>query len=72
MATGTASGVVKWFNDGKGFGFIESAGKDYFVHFKAIKGEGFLTLKEGQNVNFTPDQSAKGPIASDVEVIKSS
>ena len=49
-----ATGTVKWFNDSKGFGFItpEGGGKDLFVHFSAIQGQGFKTLKEGQRVSF--------------------
>jgi len=63
------SGTVKWFNEGKGFGFIESNGKDYFVHFSAIKGGGFKTLAEGAKVMFTATQGQKGPQAEEVEVV---
>ena len=59
-------GVVKWFNDEKGFGFITSENKDYFVHFKQIRTEGFKTLKEGQEVSFIPGKSDKGLIATEV------
>ncbi|HAU2360180.1 TPA: cold-shock protein, partial [Legionella pneumophila] len=45
-------GTVKWFNESKGFGFLESGGKDYFVHFSAIQGSGFKTLAEGATVMF--------------------
>jgi CspA family cold shock protein len=56
-------GVVKWFNDAKGFGFVEAEGKDYFIHFKEIQNEGFKTLKEGEKVSFEPTLSPKGPVA---------
>lgn len=56
-------GIVKWFNDAKGYGFIESGGKDYFIHYKEIQAEGFKSLKEGDKVNFTPSKSDKGLIA---------
>ncbi|AHE66174.1 cold-shock protein [Legionella oakridgensis] len=62
-------GTVKWFNDSKGFGFIESEGKDYFVHFSAIKSDGFKTLKEGAAVLFKASQGQKGPQAEEVEVV---
>ena len=57
------NGVVKWFNDQKGFGFVSSGGKDYFIHFKEIQSEGFKSLKEGEKVTFEPDTSPKGPVA---------
>ena len=63
------SGEVKWFNDSKGFGFIESDGKDYFVHFSAIMTEGFKTLSQGTKVRFKPGTSQKGPQAEEVEII---
>jgi len=60
-------GKVKWFNEKKGFGFIErEEGDDVFVHFSAIKGEGFKTLSEGQAVEFEVIQGDKGPQAADV------
>lgn len=62
-------GTVKWFNDGKGFGFIESEGKDYFVHFSAIQSSGFKSLKEGSAVLFKATQGQKGPQAEEVEVL---
>ena len=62
-------GTVKWFNEGKGFGFLESGGKDYFAHFSAIEGDGFKTLNEGAAVLFTPAQGAKGPQAENIEVL---
>lgn len=62
-------GTVKWFNESKGFGFIESNGKDYFVHFSAISGSGFKTLAEGTAVLFKASQGQKGPQAEDVEAV---
>lgn len=62
-------GTVKWFNDSKGFGFIESNGQDYFVHFNAIQGDGFKSLKEGAAVMFNITQGKKGFQAEAVEVI---
>jgi CspA family cold shock protein len=62
-----SEGTVKWFNDGKGFGFIEqNDGPDVFVHFSEIQDEGFKTLEEGQKVNFDVTQGQKGPQASKV------
>jgi CspA family cold shock protein len=63
-------GKVKWFNDSKGFGFIETEGsEDVFVHFSAIQGEGYRSLKEGQEVEFDVVQDRKGPRAENVVVI---
>jgi CspA family cold shock protein len=63
-------GTVKWFNESKGFGFIErESGNDVFAHFKAIKGDGFKTLKEGQKVEFTVTDGAKGPQAEDITIL---
>lgn len=62
-----AQGTVKWFNEQKGFGFItEDGGRDVFVHFSAIKQEGFKTLDEGDRVTFEITQGPKGPQASNV------
>ncbi len=61
------NGVVKWFNEKKGFGFITSdEGNDVFVHFSAIDGGGFKTLSEGQRVSFELKQGQKGPAADNV------
>ena len=63
----TVTGTVKWFNDAKGFGFIEQEdGPDVFVHFSAIQGDGFKTLAEGQKVEFTITQGDKGPQAENI------
>ena len=64
-------GQVKWFNESKGFGFITPAdgSKDVFVHFSAIQGNGFKTLAEGQQVEFTIENGAKGPAAAYVTAI---
>lgn len=62
-----AKGKVKWFNDAKGYGFIEQeAGEDVFVHFTAIQSDGFKTLAEGQQVQFEVTEGKKGPQAANV------
>ena len=63
-----ATGTVKWFNDAKGYGFIEpeSGGKDVFVHHSEISGSGFKTLAEGSKVEFEPREGTKGPEATNV------
>ncbi|AZL73869.1 cold-shock protein [Pseudomonas oryziphila] len=62
------TGTVKWFNDEKGFGFItpEGGGEDLFVHFKAIQGDGFKSLKEGQKVSYVAEKGQKGMQAAQV------
>lgn len=63
-------GTVKWFNDSKGFGFIQNAGgEDVFVHFSAIQGNGFRTLKEGQQVTYTEVSDPRGKKAENVEPV---
>jgi CspA family cold shock protein len=65
-----AEGTVKWFNDSKGFGFIQQDdGGDVFVHHTGIAGSGFKSLAEGQRVRFTTENGPKGPKASNVEGI---
>ncbi len=62
-----ANGIVKWFNDSKGFGFIEQEdGPDVFVHFSEIKSDGFKSLSEGDRVTFDIEQGKKGPAAVNV------
>jgi len=62
-----AQGYVKWFNDSKGYGFIEQeGGRDVFVHYSAIQGEGYKTLSEGQLVDFDMVDGPKGPQATKV------
>ena len=64
------NGIVKWFNNEKGFGFISvEGGDDVFVHFSAIQGEGFKTLEEGQAVSFEIVDGARGPQAANVNRI---
>ena len=66
----TATGTVKWFNESKGFGFIEQkSGPDVFAHFSAIEGSGFKTLVEGQHVEFNITQGQKGPQAENIKPI---
>ena len=64
-----AEGIVKWFDDRKGYGFIEQAnGPDVFVHHSGINGSGFKSLNEGDNVTFDIEQGKKGPSAVNVTV----
>ncbi|MBF8284241.1 MAG: cold-shock protein [Chloroflexi bacterium RBG_16_63_12] len=63
-------GTVKWFNGGKGYGFLShEGGEDVFVHFSAIAGEGYRNLEEGQKVEFTITKGPKGLQAADVKVL---
>ena len=66
-----ATGVVKWFNDDKGFGFItpDEGDKDLFVHHSAIQGSGFKSLAEGAKVRYDAEQGQKGPAAANVTVL---
>ncbi len=65
-----ASGKVKWFNNAKGYGFIEQEdGKDVFVHYSAIEGSGYRSLEEGQAVEFEITQGPKGPQAANVRPV---
>ncbi|RLB93494.1 MAG: cold-shock protein [Deltaproteobacteria bacterium] len=65
-----ANGTVKWFNDSKGYGFIEQEnGPDVFVHHSGINGEGFKSLNEGDKVTFDVEDGQKGPAAVNVSVI---
>jgi CspA family cold shock protein len=65
-----ANGTVKWFNDQKGFGFIEQeGGSDVFVHHSAINATGFKSLKEGDRVTFDVEQGKKGPAAANVTAV---
>jgi len=65
------TGIVKWFNSEKGYGFItpDSGGKDLFAHFSAIQGAGYKSLEEGQRVSFTAEQGQKGPQATNIQVL---
>jgi len=64
------TGTVKWFNTTKGYGFItRDQGEDVFVHYTAVRGEGFRSLSEGQRVEFTVAEGTKGPQAQDVDIL---
>ena len=66
----TVTGTVKWFNESKGFGFIEQeSGPDVFAHFSNISGSGFKTLAEGQKVEFVVTQGQKGPQAENIVAV---
>ncbi|ALN84008.1 MULTISPECIES: cold-shock protein [Lysobacter] len=70
MSDAREVGTVKWFNDAKGFGFISrESGDDVFVHFRAIQGQGFKSLQEGQKVSFVVTQGQKGLQADQVQAI---
>tara|TARA_B110000196_G_scaffold250664_1_gene219977 strand:- start:996 stop:1208 length:213 start_codon:yes stop_codon:yes gene_type:complete len=70
MIMAAVQGTVKWFNEAKGFGFIEQEnGPDVFAHFSAISGDGFKTLNEGQKVEFTVTQGQKGPQAENIVAV---
>ncbi len=65
------TGTVKWFNAGKGYGFIaHEGGKDVFVHFSALEMEGYKKLEEGQQVEFTIEDGPKGPQAANVVIVQ--
>jgi CspA family cold shock protein len=65
-----SEGTVKWFNDQKGFGFIESDEVgDVFVHYSSIEGDGFKSLQEGQRVRFEVEKGLKGPAAVNVRIV---
>lgn len=67
----SVNGTVKWFNEDKGFGFItpSEGGKDVFVHFRSIVSEGYKSLTDGQQVEFTIEQGQKGPQAANVKAL---
>ncbi|MEY2633092.1 MAG: hypothetical protein RIR00_1746 [Pseudomonadota bacterium] len=66
-----ATGIVKWFNDSKGFGFItpDEGGEDLFAHFSAIQSKGFRSLQEGQRVSFDVTNGAKGKQAGNIKIL---
>ncbi len=72
MSVERIRGSVKWFNDAKGYGFIQcdGGGEDVFVHFRAIRADGFRTLKEGQQVEFNLSRGDKGLQAEDVQALR--
>jgi CspA family cold shock protein len=65
-----AEGIVKWFNERKGFGFIEQdSGPDVFVHYSSIQSTGFKTLADGQRVGFDVEENERGPVAKNVTIL---
>ena len=62
------NGIVKWFSDEKGFGFVKAGGTDYFLHFKEIQADGFKSVKQDDKVSFEPEMSPKGPVAKSVMI----
>jgi CspA family cold shock protein len=71
MSTSRENGTVKWFNNSKGYGFIQrDQGGDVFVHFRAIRGDGYRSLEEGQRVEFSVAQGQKGLQAEDVSLVE--
>ena len=65
-----AEGIVKWFNERKGFGFIEQdGGPDVFVHYSSIQSTGFKTLADGQRVGFDVEENERGPVAKNVTIL---
>ena len=66
----TTTGTVKWFNEAKGFGFIEQdSGPDVFVHYSSIQSTGFKTLADGQRVGFDVEENERGPVAKNVTIL---
>ena len=66
-----STGVVKWFNDSKGFGFLTTdSGKDIFAHYSAIQGQGFKTLPEGARVSFEILETERGSQAANIQIVK--
>ena len=67
----TETGIVKWFNSEKGFGFItpDNGGKDLFAHFSAIQGAGYKSLEENQRVSYIATEGQKGPQATEIKVL---
>ena len=70
-ATIQTRGTVKWFSDAKGYGFIESAGVEYFAHYSQIDAEGYKSLGDGDKVTFEPVDNGRGPAAHNIRVSRS-